>query len=146
MASNVPNAVTKSAPAERMTDDPIEEIETIRREFEAAENRKDPSVQIERRDPSEFVRMPPGRSAMSYEKANERLESLYAAGGFHVEWESDGIFASENLAVDSGRFTVAFDDGRHRKGKWLLVYRRDAAGRWRVIRDIYNYDEKSVER
>lgn len=123
-----------------MSEDRIDEIASIRREFERAENRYDPSVQIERRDRSDFIRMPPGEPPLSRSDANESLRNLYERGGFHVEWESDGIFACADIAVDSGRFTVSFDDGRERSGSWLLAYRRDSEREWRVVRDIYNYD------
>ena len=76
---------------------------------------------------------------MSRREADESLESLYSTGGFSVDWESDGPIVGTELAVDSGQFTVTFDDGNERTGNWLLVYRRDDHGDWRIIRDIYNY-------
>lgn len=121
--------------------DPEAEIVALRRAFEAAENRGDPEVQLEHRDPEEFIRMPPGRAPMDYEAANERLKSLYDSADIAVEWESDGVLVDESLAVDSGSFTIEFADGRTRTGDWLMVFRRDEEGTWRVVRDIYNWAE-----
>ena len=132
MGSNVRSVATN---LESMS----EEIATIRRALEAAENRHDPSVQIDRRDDDRYRRLPPGRPPMSRREADESLESLYSTGGFSVDWESDGPIVGTELAVDSGQFTVTFDDGNERTGNWLLVYRRDDHGDWRIIRDIYNY-------
>ena len=124
-----------------MSEDPAAEIHAIRLALEAAENRHDPAVQIERRDDEGYRRLVPGREPMDRDAADAALESLYEQGGFSVQWESNGPVVGEELAVDSGQFTVKFDTGDQRRGNWLLVYRRDDAGEWKIIRDIYNYIE-----
>lgn len=118
-----------------------QEIKRIREAFEAAENRGDPTVQIERRDPLRYRRLPPGRPAMDYDEAAAALERLYERSDLSVTWESDGVFVSGDLAIDSGTFAIEIDDAPPRGGSWLMVYRRNAEGVWRVIRDMYNWDE-----
>lgn len=124
-----------------MTEDSVKQIDAIREALEAAENRHDPSIQLAYRDDEEYRRLPPGRAPMDRSEADESLEALYDAGGFAVDWRSDGAIAGKEVAVDSGTFTVTFDDGEERSGNWLLVYRQTDAGDWRIVRDIYNYHE-----
>lgn len=116
------------------------EIDAIRAAFEAAENRGDPRVQLAHRSESEYVRMPPGRPPMDATEAREALVELYEEADVEVAWESSGVLASGDLAVDSGSFTVRFDDGTRRTGSWLMAFRRED-GDWKVVRDIYNWDE-----
>lgn len=128
-----------------MTEETVAEIEAIRAAFEAAENRGDPSVQLDRRAETDYVRMPPGRPPMGPAEAADELERLYAEGGFSVAWDSDGVLAGETLAVDGGSFTVTWEtnhgDANTRRGSWLMVFRRNEDEDWEVVRDIYNWDE-----
>ena len=121
-------------------------ISGLRRAFEAAENRGNASVQIAHRDPDDFIRMPPNAPPMGATAANERLAALYAEHDLSVTWNSDGVFVSGDLAIDSGTFKITISDGTGdapttRRGSWLLAYRRNSADEWKVIRDIYNWNE-----
>ena len=114
----------------------------MRREFTAAENRGDPSVQLDARHPDAFQRMPPGRPPLGPADAADSLEELYASDDITVEWESDGVMATDALAVDSGRFRVhRSDTDAVRSGSWVMVFVRSADDEWLVVRDIYNWDE-----
>lgn len=117
-------------------------IARLRQEFCAAENRGDPSVQLDARHPDAFQRMPPGREPLGPAEARKSLETLYASEDITVEWESDGVIATESLAVDSGRFRVHRPDtDAPRLGSWLLVFVKSADDEWLVVRDIYNWDD-----
>ena len=119
----------------------INAISALRQEFTAAENRGDPSVQLDARHPDAFRRMPPGSPPLGPEEAAESLTTLYATGDVSVSWESDGVIATETLAVDSGSFSVLTpDDESPRHGSWLMVFVATRDGEWLVVRDIYNWD------
>lgn len=119
------------------------EIEALRAAFSAAEDRGDPSVQVAHRAEEDYIRMPPGRPPMDAEEAASSLRDVYASTDLSVDWESDGVIVGEDLAVDSGSFTISWENEAKpdRNGSWLLVYRRTERGDWEVIRDIYNWDE-----
>lgn len=123
------------------------EIDALRERLEAAENAGDPTVLTELMDPETYVRMPPGRPRMDAEEAETALESLYASTDISANWNSDGVLIDGDLAVDSGTFRVQVtaEDGAitEQRGNWLMVYQRADDGRWRLVRDIYNFDAES---
>lgn len=122
------------------------EIDAIREAFAEAENRGDPSVILAHLDPDDYVRMPPGRPAMDAAEAAREIESVFDTTDITVDWRSDGVLGSSDLAVDSGTFTIELveDDGdgpTRRTGDWLMVFRRGADGEWTLVRDIYNWND-----
>lgn len=122
------------------------EIDALREAFAEAENRGDPSVILARLDPDDYVRMPPGRPAMDAAEAARKIESVFDTTDITVDWQSDGVLGSGDLAVDSGTFTIELVEGdgdgpRRRTGDWLMVFRRDDDGEWTLVRDIYNWNE-----
>jgi ketosteroid isomerase-like protein len=61
-----------------------------------------------------------------------------------VELAATGVELAEELAVELGRYTLAFDGdgnmGAHDAGKYLVLHRREAGGPWRRAVDVFNPD------
>jgi uncharacterized protein (TIGR02246 family) len=59
-----------------------------------------------------------------------------------LKLEATGVELTEDLAVEIGRYTLAFDgDAAARDaGKYLVLHRREAGGAWRRAVDVFNPD------
>lgn len=57
--------------------------------------------------------------------------------GFTLEWAPDGghAAASGDLATTTGRYAVKMDAATLAVGRYLTVWRKDAAGDWKVVAD-----------
>lgn len=65
--------------------------------------------------------------------------------GFEMGFTSERILASASgdMALDTGRFAfrTAGDAPIDAKGKYMVVWRKDAAGDWKIVGDAINTDE-----
>jgi ketosteroid isomerase-like protein len=45
------------------------------------------------------------------------------------------------MAFDSGHFTAAAPDGSVlNTGKWIVIWKRDSRGAWKIHRDLMHWD------
>lgn len=131
--------------AETSTRGPADDVETLRERgrtwVEAA--RREDAAALARLYTSDAVFMPPGRPELAgrakirslFQTQFERFEADY-------EFEIREIVVSGDWAFRRGAYTVraTLPDGSERtvRDKFLDVWRREADGRWRIARDIWN--------
>jgi ketosteroid isomerase-like protein len=66
--------------------------------------------------------------------------------GFSLSWEPTTASASKagDLGYTSGtyQFSMTGPDGKPipDKGKYVVVWKKDASGKWKVVADIFNSD------
>jgi ketosteroid isomerase-like protein len=67
--------------------------------------------------------------------------------GLKIHWTPDRVEASGDLGFSSGTYEMSFEDSgrtvRHR-GKYLIVWKKQPDGTWKVVRDISNSDLPAV--
>ena len=64
--------------------------------------------------------------------------------GLKIRWTPDRVEASGDLGFSSGTYEMSFDDPKGEtigdRGKYVIVWKKQADGSWKVIRDISNSD------
>lgn len=122
----------------------VEQINQIRRDFEAAENAGDSSV-IDRHCTEDVVAMPPGQPpAFGKEAAKQALEGLFAAFDVEVEYTSEEVIVGEELAFNRLTATethIPKEGGEpmEHSADSLWVYRRSPDGEWKQSHATWNF-------
>jgi uncharacterized protein (TIGR02246 family) len=71
----------------------------------------------------------------------ETWRSIVGAGGDTVTIDVREVQESGDLAYDTGHFTASGPDGSIlNTGKWIVIWKRQASGAWRVHRDFMHWD------
>ncbi len=91
------------------------------------------------------VLMPPGAARLDGREAIQQYwQGLLDAGVGDVSVTTQEVEDAGDSAVDIGTISAtAPGDGDARvalTGKYIVVYRRDGGGNWRLHRDIWNFD------
>jgi len=64
--------------------------------------------------------------------------------GLKIRWTPDRVEASGGLGFSSGTYEMSFEDPPgnriYDRGKYAIVWKRQADGSWKVVRDISNSD------
>ncbi len=74
------------------------------------------------------------------------FEGFYALPALNLHWHPTSVEASRSgdLAYSSGAFAMTFNDASGKpltdRGKYLTVWRKQADGSWKVVRDAFNSD------
>lgn len=128
------------------SNDAVEQINQIRREFERAENMGDSSI-VEECCADDIVVISPGHPpAVGKEAAKQALEDLFAAFDVEVEYTSEDVVVGEELAFDrltASETHIPKDGGEpiEHSADSVWVYRQSPDGEWKQIRAIWNYRE-----
>ncbi len=94
----------------------------------------------------EHIMIMPGRPPLVGKEANDaanaRAAQMYK---FQEAWAPEETFVSGDLAYQRGTFTVAATPKaggatRNTRGTFLRIYKRQADGSWRMVRDMFNSD------
>jgi ketosteroid isomerase-like protein len=76
-----------------------------------------------------------GRAAI-----REDMGKAFADTSFSLTWEPDQADASADLGYTNGHYRAQFRDAKGqpqvRTGRYLTVWKRQADGSWKVVRDI----------
>ena len=98
----------------------------------------------------EHIMIAPGRPPIVGTEANDAANAR-AAQMFKIEetWQPVETFVSGDLAYQRGTFTVAATPKaggttRNTRGTFLRIYKRQADGSWRMVRDMFNSDQPSA--
>ena len=91
------------------------------------------------------VLMPPGAAQLDGRDAIQQYwQGLLDAGVGDVSLATQEVEDAGNSAVEVGTISAtAPGDGDARvslTGKYIVIYRRDGGGNWRLHRDIWNFD------
>ena len=94
---------------------------------------------------------PPGSLALVGKAAiREYIRSSFEIPGFRISWKTEEVTVAESddLAYGIGTNRVSFlgpDGGTITvEGKAVTVWRRDAAGQWKCVVDIWNDDRPAA--
>ena len=98
----------------------------------------------------EHIMIAPGRPPIVGKEANDAANAR-AAQTFKIEetWAPVETFISGDLAYQRGTFTVgatpkAGGTTRNTRGTFLRIYKRQADGSWRMVRDMFNSDQPAA--
>jgi ketosteroid isomerase-like protein len=95
---------------------------------------------------SDATLYPPGMPKVTgTESIREALKGLMSAPGFALELmpAKADVAASGDVGYTSGSYAVTMTGGAE-KGKYVVVWKKQANGEWKVIEDIFNADENPV--
>ena len=80
-------------------------------------------------------------------KGREAIRELFRGWlkpGMKISWIPDRIDVSGDLGFSSGTYEMSFDDqagkGISDRGKYVIVWKKQADGSWKAVRDISNSD------
>ena len=77
-----------------------------------------------------------GKSAI-----REAWRGIVGSGGNSVRIDIREVQESRDIAFDSGHFTATAADGTVlNTGKWIVIWKRNASGAWRIHRDFMHWD------
>jgi uncharacterized protein (TIGR02246 family) len=66
---------------------------------------------------------------------------IIGSGGNTVRVDIGEVQESGDWAYDIGRFTASAPDGSVlNAGKYIVIWRRQSTGEWKIHRDIFNWD------
>jgi uncharacterized protein (TIGR02246 family) len=98
----------------------------------------------------EHIMIAPGRPPIVGKEANDAANAR-AAQMFKIEeaWQPVETFVSGDLAYQRGTFTVAATPKaggatRNTHGTFMRIYKRQADGSWRMVRDMFNSDQPAA--
>ena len=77
-----------------------------------------------------------GREAIA-----EVWKRLLGSGGNHVRVDIGEVQEGGNWAYEVGQFTASAPDGSFlNAGKYIVIWKRQSTGEWKIHRDIFNSD------
>ena len=92
------------------------------------------------------VMLPPNAPAAADQAAVKKVfEGFFAMKDFKLTWTPTAVMASSSgdLGFSSGTYDLSFSNNgkpAHDKGKYVTVWKKQADGSWKVVRDIFNSD------
>jgi uncharacterized protein (TIGR02246 family) len=76
---------------------------------------------------------------------HETWRSIVGNGGNRVAIDVREVQESGDLAYDTGRFAATAPDGSLlNTGKWIVIWKRESSGAWKVHRDFMHWDTAPV--
>lgn len=95
---------------------------------------------------ADAVLLPPNRPIVQGRRDIQGfLQGLMEAGLTAIKLETTSVASAGDLAYGRGRYTLSLNppDGApiEDRGKYVVVYRRQANGSWRAVADIFNSDQ-----
>ena len=96
--------------------------------------------------PNGSVMAPNTPIATGKEAITQLFTGLFGLPGFKINWKATGVEVARSgeIGYTTGIFELGFKDpsGKavHDKGKYVTVWKKQADGSWKVIRDIFNSD------
>ena len=84
--------------------------------------------------------------ATGTEAIRAAAKQMMAMPGFNVTWKADqaDVAASADLGYTRGTYELRFTDPSGKplvdRGKYVTVWKKTAAGEWKVVADIFNSD------
>jgi uncharacterized protein (TIGR02246 family) len=91
---------------------------------------------------------PPGAPLAAGKDAIRKIwTNIVAVPGINLRWETSKVEVarSGDLAYDTGAYTLTKNDASGKpvtsKGKYIVVWKKQADGKWKVIQDIDNSDQ-----
>jgi len=77
---------------------------------------------------------------------HEAWRNIIGSGGNTVSVDVREVQESGDLAYDTGRFTArAPDGGILNAGKWIVIWKRQSSGEWKIHRDFMHWDIPPTE-
>lgn len=125
----------------------MDAVAAVRAEFQAAENAGD-IARVRATFAEDIVMLAPNApAAIGRDSATARLQATFNAGRLQIAYESQETVVTGDWAFDRGtyRFTMTPRGGSEpsrQVGKYLWIYRRDAAGQWKLSRIAWNSSER----
>ncbi|SFR97723.1 Ketosteroid isomerase homolog [Granulicella pectinivorans] len=94
--------------------------------------------------PDAFVYEPNMPVLAGTDKITASFRELISIPGIDFSWKALHAEVSGDMGFTDGEYAMSFKgpDGKPilDKGKYVTVWHRDKAGKWRVVRDIFNSD------
>lgn len=88
------------------------------------------------------------RPGVLYTTPDTVERGLNAPGAGPVFWQADRVFVSQSgdMGVTSGRYVQVVAGAEAVQGRYLVVWRRDSAGAWRVLSETRTPDPPTATR
>jgi len=111
--------------------------------FMDAVDAKDAQALIKAFYAPDAVLMPPNHAAVEGRaQIGQFLQGLIDSGVSSLKLETTSVASAGDLAYGRGRYTLSMSDaGEPQVGKYIVVYRRQANGKWQAVADIFNADQ-----
>ena len=89
----------------------------------------------------------PGAPVLQGRQAiHEAWEKIVGSGGNTLRTVVREVHESGDLAFDTGRFTATAPNGDVlNSGKWIVVWKRQSGGEWKIHRDFMHWDIPPAE-
>jgi len=88
--------------------------------------------------------MPPNAPAARTLDAIRELFRGWLTPGLKISWSPDRVDVSGDLGFSGGSYEMSFKDPEGRlvsdQGKYVIVWKKQADGSWKVVRDMSNSD------
>jgi uncharacterized protein (TIGR02246 family) len=139
-AAGVATATTADAGEARQA------IEAANAKFVEATKRGDTTVAVVENYTDDAVVMAPGTEAWRGREAVRKGFAGMAAAMPIKEFslKTDDVMVGGDLAVESGSYEMTMQPRGARevkdKGKYVVVWKRQADGTWKIVRDVFNSD------
>jgi uncharacterized protein (TIGR02246 family) len=91
--------------------------------------------------------MPQNAPAAKGRDAIRLLFGKWFKPGLKIRWTPDRVEASGELGFSSGTYEMSFEESGttvSARGKYVCVWKKQADGSWKVVRDISNSDLPAV--
>ena len=113
-------------------------IQALEAAFEQHGNARDAAVLTESFYAEDAQLLPPNAPRVKGKTAiRDFWTAFIAAGAAEMKLETGEVAQSGDLAYSIGAYGYTLEGVRH-SGKYLVVYRRDAAGAYKAIADAFN--------
>lgn len=123
---------------------PSQSVATANQNFEDAFNAGDAAALADFYTEDAVV-MPPGLARITGHPAIRELwQNFFDAGVTGMDLVSEELHFAGPYAFDVGSFTLSAPDGKGGRlavnGKYIVIWRKERDGDWRLYRDIWNND------
>ena len=96
--------------------------------------------------PDAAILVPNAPAAEGTDAIRKWFQDTFNAPGFKLSWHATGAEAarSGDLGYSTGKYELSFTDASGKTvsdhGKYVTVWKKQADGSWKVVRDIFNSD------
>lgn len=89
----------------------------------------------------------PGAPVLEGRRAiHEAWEKIVGSGGNTLRTVVREVHESGDLAYDTGQFTASAPNGSVlNAGKWIVIWKRQSTGEWKIYRDFMHWDIPPAE-